>query len=57
VHNIVMIIAGLAATFVALLAIWRATSHSSRGVWGGSLLDNLTVSRDWLVHHRDDDRS
>jgi hypothetical protein len=55
VHSIVFAVAGLAATVIALLAIWLMTS--GRGFWGGGLLDNLTVSRDWLVHHRDDDRS
>jgi len=53
VHSIIVVVAGLAVTILALLAIWLVTMRLS----GSGPLDNITVSRDWLVHHRDNDRS
>jgi len=49
-HGLVAVIVGFVVTVLALVGVWRVMTRFSRP---GSL-DNVFVSRDWLVHHRDD---
>jgi hypothetical protein len=38
---------------ISLLVVWRMTLRASRA----GNLDKIFVSRDWLIHHREHDRS
>jgi len=49
-HGIVVVIVGFLVTALALVGLWRMVTRLS----GPGSLDNVFVSRDWLVHHRDD---
>jgi hypothetical protein len=52
-QTLIVVVAGSGVMAIALLVVWRLTMRASRA----GNLDNIFVSRDWLIHHRENDRS
>jgi hypothetical protein len=49
----IALLMALAVGVLAIRLIWRG----ARRLTGMALLEEMTVSREWLMHHQTDDRS